>query len=122
MKRILLIDDHSAFREGLGQVLTWEDFDEDHHARSGTEGIESLAHLDGIIDVTVVGLDLPGAPGPEWVRKMRGADPGMPILVLAKSSEREDLQRLRELGVEEVLTKDASLEQIVGAIRRLAGA
>ena len=122
MRRVLLVDEHNLFREALGTVLVWDGFDEDHHARSGPEGVERLARLDGSIDVAVVDLDLGAASGTEWIRKMREAEPGVPIVVLAATSERGALERLRGLAVEEVLSKEASLGQVVDTIRRLASA
>ncbi len=122
MRRVLLVDDHSLFREALGTVLVWDGFDQDHHARSGPEGAERLARLDDSIDVAVVGLDLDEASGVGWIRRMRETEPDVPIVVLAASSEPGVHERLRGLGVEEVLTTDDPLGRIVDAIRRLAGA
>jgi DNA-binding NarL/FixJ family response regulator len=119
MKRVLIVAGHNAFRETLAQTLKWGGFEEVSEAASAAEGRRCLATLRGSIDVAVVELDLPDEEGTELVREIREAEPEMPILVLALAPEPEVHERLREMGVKEVLAKGVSGEELVATIRRL---
>lgn len=122
MKRVLIVEDHHAFREALAKILVWNGFDESAEARSVAEGRRRVATLDGNVDVAVVDLELSDESGMDLIRDIREAESDVPVLVLGLNLEREVVERLKEMGVGEVLGKEASSEEIVAAIRQLARA
>lgn len=122
MRRVLIVEDHHAFREALAKVLVWDGFDESTEAGSVAEGRRRLARLEGDIDVAVVDLELPDDSGMKLIEDMRAAESDMPVLVLGLNLEREVVERLQGMGVGDVLGKEASSEEIVASIRRLARA
>lgn len=118
MTRVLLVDDHAAFREPLGFILDCEP-DIDVVAQTG-----SLAEARGItdgVDVAVVDLGLPDGDGAVLVRHLRLTNPSCAILVLTASSRPKDRALVVEAGAAGVLHKSASIAEIVEAIRLLGG-
>jgi DNA-binding NarL/FixJ family response regulator len=120
MKRALLVEDHAAFREALAKVLEWEaGFEKVPQAGSLSEGLARAGVLDGDLDVAVVNLGLPDGDGTDLISQMRSTEPYVPVLVLTLSRDPARHAQALDAGAERVLTKDASVEEIVDAVRRL---
>ena len=120
MTRVLLVEDHAAFREALAKVLQWEaGFEKVPQAGSLSEGLARTGVLDGDLDVAVVNLGLPDGDGTDLIARLRRTEPDVPVLVLTLSRDPARHARALEAGAERVLTKDASIEEIVDAVRRL---
>ena len=120
MKRVLLVEDHAAFREALAKVLEWNaGFEKVPQAGSLSEGFARADVLDGDLDVAVVNLGLPDGDGTNLIAQMRSSKPDVPVLVLTMSRDPARHARALEVGADRVLTKDASIEEIVDAIRHL---
>jgi DNA-binding NarL/FixJ family response regulator len=121
MKRILIVEDHAVFRQALATVLKRRTpLKEDAQAETVAEGVRHLGVLDGDIDVAIVGLGLPDGDGVELIKKMHEDEPDIPVLVLTVSEDPERHARAKEAGAERVLTKAASLEEVIDAIKQLA--
>ena len=120
MKRVLLIEDHAAFREALAKVLKWNaGFEKVPQAGSVSEGLARAGSLDGDLDVAVVNLGLPDGDGADLISRMRRTEPNVPVLVLTLSRDPARHARALDAGADRVLTKDASIKEIVDAVRRL---
>ncbi len=120
MKRVLLVEDHAAFREALAMVLEWEaGFEKVPQAGSLREGLTRAGVLDGDLDVAVVNLGLPDGDGTDLIPQLRRTEPYVPVLVLTLSRDPALHARALEAGAEKILTKDASMGEIVDAVRRL---
>lgn len=124
-KRALLVDDHGVFREVLGIVLEHHaGFGESVHASSLAEARRALNVLKngrGEFGLAVVDLDLPGGEGFEFLDELREAAPGIPVIAITTSMDRDLRARASEAGAREVLATTASGEEIVAAARRLVG-
>jgi DNA-binding NarL/FixJ family response regulator len=120
MKRVLLVEDHAASREALAKVLEWEaGFEKVPQAGSLSEGLARAGVLDGALDVAVVNLGLPDGDGTDLISQMRSTESDVPVLVLTLSQDPARHARALDAGADRVLTKDASVEEIVDAVRRL---
>ena len=118
MKRVLLVEDHAAFREALAKVLEWEvGFERVPQAGSLSEGLARAGVLD--LDVAVVNLGLPDGDGTDLISQMRSTEPDVPVLALTLSQDPARHARALNAGAKGVITKDSSIEEIVDAIRRL---
>ncbi len=116
-----MVEDHSVFRQALSQVIKWKtDLDEDAQAGTLAEGRRRVGVRDGSIEVAVIDLGLPDGDGLDLIEEMSEAVPDVPVLVLTESRNRE--RHARSLGAHEVLTKDASLDEILRTLRRLGAA
>ncbi len=116
MKRVVLIEDHSAFRLALAMVLEREPGVE-VVAQAGTLEEGRACAEGGGFDVAVVDLMLPDGDGALAVRALREANPESRILVLSADSS---LDRALEAGADEALGKNIGLGDVIAAIRRLA--
>lgn len=117
MTRLLLVDDHSAFRQPLAFMLNREP-DLEVVAQAG-----SLAEARGLlsgIDLAVVDLGLPDGHGVDLVRDLRVSNPEGVILVLTAESDRPTIARAVEAGASGVLHKSSPIARIIEAIRALA--
>jgi DNA-binding NarL/FixJ family response regulator len=115
MENVLLVEGHTCFRESLALVLGQEPDLEVSQADSLAEGRVCLAT--GEVDAAVVGL--PNGEGDEMIRELREVGPPVPVLALTLSLDPAHRALALEAGAEEVLTKGASLEEVVAAVRHL---
>lgn len=121
MKRILLLEDHRAFRQALAWLLDREpDFEVVAQAGSLAEGRDFASNGLGKLDAAVLDLLLPDGNGMELSRELRTADPGLPVLVLTIVLDGEVHDQALAMGADEVLVKTATVEEILAAVRRLA--
>jgi len=116
MTRVLLVDDHTAFRQPLAFMLGREP-DVEIIGQAGSLA-EARTMLDGV-DVAVVDLGLPDGDGVEIVRDLRAANPNGSVLVLSAESDRARLARAVEAGASGVLHKSSPIDQILRSVRRL---
>jgi len=115
MENVLQVEGHTCFRESLALVLGQEPGLEVSQAGSLAEGRVCLAA--GEVDIAVVGL--PSEEGDEMIRELRQASRPVPVLALTLSLDPTQRSLALEAGAEEVLTKGASLEEVIAAVRRL---
>ena len=121
MNRVMLIEDHTSFRQTLAFVLNNEpDFEVVAEAASISEARSIIAREGSGIDLAVVDLDLPDGDGTEIIPVLRAANPNFAALVLTASLDREDLARTVEAGAAGILHKSADLDDILTAIRSVA--
>jgi PAS domain S-box-containing protein len=117
--RVLLVDDHASFRQGVARALEAEpDLDVVGQAGSLAETREILAAEHGF-DVAVIDLGLPDGLGAELIGDLRVANPRAQALVLSATDDRADIARAVELGAAGLLHKSASMGEVVDAVRRL---
>ena len=116
MNRVLLVDDHAAFREPLAFMFDREpEFEVVAQAGSLAEARRNL----GVIDLAVVDLDLPDGDGTELIGELRAANPEGMVLVLTASVDREAYARAVEAGAAGVLNKSARIMEVIEAARCL---
>jgi DNA-binding NarL/FixJ family response regulator len=117
MNRVLLVDDHAAFREPLAFMFDREpDFEVVAQAGSLAEARRVLDS----IDLAIVDLSLPDGNGTELIGELRAANPHGMVLVLTASTQRGAYARAVEAGAAGVLNKSASIKDVIEASRRLA--
>ena len=114
--RILLVDDHASFRQGVAAALEGEPgFSIVGQVGSLAEAREMLRETDvGIFD-----LGLPDGYGGDLIRALRAANPRAQALVLSSSQDRAEIARAVESGAAGVLHKSAGMDEIIDAVRRL---
>ena len=119
MIRVLLVEDHAAFRSALAFLLGREpDLEVVAQAGSLAEAREALG---GEFDVAVVDLGLPDGSGGELIGELRLANPGVSVLVLSSTIEPEHFEEVKGMGADEVINKVEHFPHIADEIRRLAG-
>ena len=117
-KRILLVAEHNAFREALAIRLDQEE-DLEVAWQAGSVADTRDVHLDGI-DVAVVDPLLPDGDGLVLIREVSVANPNALALVLSHKLDPAMYHQAVGAGAVEVLTTNASMEEVINAVRRSA--
>jgi DNA-binding NarL/FixJ family response regulator len=116
--RILLVTDHNAFREALAVRLNQEeDLEVPWQAASLADARN--VHLDGV-DVMVVDPVLSDGDGLVLIREVSVANPNASALVLSYRLDPAVYHQALGAGAAEVLTPNASVEEVINAVRRSA--
>ena len=122
MSRLFLLEDHSWFRKALADLLEREpDLEVVAQAGSLSEARREAGAQAERIDLAVVDLLLPDGIGTDFIREVHRARPELPVLLVTLVREKEVHDWARAMGATEVMTKDVVPEEIVSAVRRLAG-
>ena len=118
--RILLVDDHVMFREGLARMLEKEpDFAVAGQVSSATDGLALLASSGA--GVVLLDVDLGAERALDFVKGARtGGFEGKVLIVTAGISDQEAVQ-LVQAGISGILHKHHSTDVLCDRIRRVAG-
>jgi two-component system invasion response regulator UvrY len=121
MVRLLIVDDHPLVRRGIVEVLA-EAFPGGSIAEA-SDGAEALqAVYDGIWDLVVLDLSLPGRTGLDVLKEIKDARPRLPILVLSTYPEQQFATRALRAGASGYLNKGSPPDVLLSAVRKvLAG-
>jgi DNA-binding NarL/FixJ family response regulator len=114
--RILLVDDHASFRQGVAAALEAEP-GLDVTGQDGSLA-EARAKLDGY-DIAIVDLWLPNGFGGDLIRDLRAANPHAQVLVLSSAEDRAEIARAVESGASGVMHKASELKEVADAVKRL---
>lgn len=116
--RVMLVEDHAAFRRSLAFILDREpELEVVAQAGSLAEARQHAATTG--FDVAVTDLGLPDGEGTDLIQVLHETNPNAMVLVLSASLDRKHLTVAKEAGAAEVLDKFATPGEIVGAVRRL---
>jgi len=119
-KRVLIVDDHPTFRQGLRFLLSQTDgeFEVCGEAESAPQAIEAFRSLRP--ELVVLDVSMPGASGIELIKMILAESATTPILVV--SVHEETLYGLRALkaGARGYVMKAEAMESIVAALHRIA--
>jgi DNA-binding NarL/FixJ family response regulator len=114
--RILCVEDHPVFREGLRAMIDAEpDMALVAHAANAVQAIaEFRKHRP---DVTLMDLRLPGANGVDVLIAIRGESPQARVIMLTTSDGDADIQRAMRAGASAYILKSMPMEELLGIIR-----
>lgn len=115
---ILLVDDHAIVRAGLRRLLAMVS---DAKVSEASNGRECLAAARAAsFDLIILDLNMPELGGLELLARLRQIGPA-PILVLSMHAEPLYVTRALEAGAQGYVTKNASPDELLTAVRRVAG-
>jgi DNA-binding NarL/FixJ family response regulator len=116
--KILLVEDHALVRAGLRNLLAAVS---DVHVTEAANGRDALiAQRRDRPDLILLDLNLPGVGGFELLRRMLIEDKAARILVLSMHTETLYAARSLEIGAKGYLSKNASADELLIAVRRVA--
>jgi two-component system response regulator NreC len=118
--RILLVDDHSVFREALGTLLVQRDPSLEIVGERGTarDGIRAVAELRP--DLVLMDIMLGGTSGIAAVRELRRLEAECRILVLTAIVEPGFVVDALSAGADGYALKEQTIEDVLFAIHRVA--
>lgn len=117
-KKLLIVDDHPIFREGLVQVLSQESglaiCGKASNAATAMELANSMKP-----DLAIVDISLGGKSGIELLKTLRATNPEIPVLVLSMHDEMLYAERALRAGAMGYLMKGEPVEAVLEAIKKV---
>lgn len=118
MIRVVVADDHHAYRHGLARLLRANGIDVVAEAANGDAAMRVVRET--APDIVVMDLRMPGLSGLEATRRLAAEAPHTRVVVLSVSAGAGDVSDALEAGASAYVLKDGPLEQVLGAIRAAA--
>ena len=117
--RVLVVDDHPAFRRALTSALSQvKDIEVAGEAGGGTEAAERA--LDGDHDLVLMDLSMPDLDGIEAMREIHRYKPDLPVVILTAHADPGVEKEAREAGASGFLAKGTALEDLVIVLHEAA--
>ncbi|MGX6605871.1 response regulator [Micromonosporaceae bacterium Da 78-11] len=116
--RVMVVDDHPMWREGVSRDLAAADYDVVAATGEGRQAVRIAAAARP--DVVVLDLQLPDVSGVEVINGLLDALPGVQILMLSASGEQQDVLDAMKAGATGYLLKSAGLTEFLDAVSRTA--
>jgi len=120
MIKVFLADDHVVVRKGLVHIVgETPDLDVVGEAGNGDEVLEKVRACRP--DVVILDLNMPGKSGLDLLKQIKYERPELPVLILSMHPEDQYGIRVLRAGAAGYLNKESAPEQLVAAIRKVAG-
>jgi DNA-binding NarL/FixJ family response regulator len=117
--RVLVVDDHPAFRRALTSALSMlSDIEVAGEAGGGVEAADRA--IDEEHDLVIMDLSMPDLDGIEAMRRIHETKPELPIVILTAHADPGVEREAREAGARGFLAKGACLEDIVVVLHEAA--
>lgn len=118
--KLLIVDDHAIFREGLRALLDMEDdFTVIGEASSGKEALSMVA--DEPPDVILLDLHLPDGSGAEFCRHLLKVSPQSRVLILSAYDDDQEVSAALISGASGYVLKTVGGERLADNIRSVHG-
>ena len=114
--RVLLVDDHALFRQGLSFLL--DDLDDSLAFYEAQDCGEALALLsEQPVDLVLLDMNMPGLSGLDALSSLLAAAPATPITVLSGEEDAGLIRRAIDAGASGFVPKTASADILVAALK-----
>jgi two-component system response regulator NreC len=118
--RILLADDHAVVRQGFKMILGAQtDMEIVGEAANGREAVELAEKLKP--DIVVMDVAMPELNGIEATRRLLASTPHARVIALSMHKDSVYVREILRAGARGYLLKDSGAEDLVRAIRAVAG-
>lgn len=120
MIKVLIADDHTIVRKGIKQILAdTQDIVVGGEAANGKQVLALVRKQDW--DVVLLDIAMPGENGLDTFKQVKKEKPHLPVLMLSMYPEEQYAIRCIKAGVCGYLTKESAPEELIAAIRKVAG-
>jgi two-component system invasion response regulator UvrY len=118
--KVMLVDDHAVVRMGFKMLLeSASDIKVVVEAENGEQGVK--LYMEHRPDVVVMDITMPGIGGLEAIERIMAKDNSARILVLSAHEDSVHPKRVLNAGAMGYLTKRSAAEELIKAIRTVAG-
>jgi len=113
--RILLVDDHTLFRNGLKMLLdTLPGYEVTGEASNGRDFLDLITKHD--YDIVFLDIEMPEINGIEAARKAIEQKPDLKIITLSMYGDEEYYDQMVDAGAKGFLLKNTNLQEVRSAI------
>ena len=114
--KVLVVDDHAMFRQGIRALLEGcENVEIVGEATEGREAIEKVLQL--APQVVLMDIAMPVMGGLEATRRIQKESPNTRVLVLTQYEDSEYILSLLRAGAKGYISKTATASELISAIR-----
>lgn len=118
--RLLIADDHPAFREGLSRLLEEEeDLECVATSADGEEAVKMVEELHP--DVAIIDVSMPKLDGIKATEKIKAACPDTAVLMVSAFDYPSYVLASLKAGASGYMSKDRPLQELISAIRLVRG-
>jgi DNA-binding NarL/FixJ family response regulator len=119
MTRVVIVDDHPVFRDGLAGLLsTLPDVEIVGSVGTAEDALDTVRTSRP--DVVLMDLNLPGASGVEATRQVLAEAPATAVLVITMVDDDDSVLAALQAGARGYILKGAGADEISAAIRTVA--
>jgi nitrogen regulation protein NR(I) len=113
--KILLIDDDSGISDTVRRVLA----EEGHEVVATRRGDEGLAYAaENPVNVVITDLRLPGLNGLDLIRRLREAQPRLPVILMTAFGTTDTAIEAMKFGAYDYLLKPFAMPQLIALVRK----
>lgn len=117
--KIVIIDDHQLFREGVKRILAMEDGFE--VVAEGGDGSEALSLVEAHNpDVILMDINMPKVNGVEATRHLVSTYPDVKVLILSIHDDESYVTHVLKTGAAGYLLKEMDADSLIQAVRVVA--
>jgi DNA-binding NarL/FixJ family response regulator len=117
--RVVIVDDHPFFREGLRNVLSVvEDLEVIGEAEDGAQSLAVVESLQP--DVVIMDINIPILNGLQATRKIKSEQPHINVVILTAYDDDEQIYHAIRTGASAYYPKDVSPDHLVEVIRHVS--
>src|SRR4051794_12822063 len=114
--KILLVDDHALFREGVAEILAAQD--DIKVVGEANNGLEAIAPAETEEpDIVLLDVQMPGMGAQEAIGRILDASPSSKVLILTMHDEPRLVRQLLALGAHAYIIKNATGDELLSAVR-----
>jgi two-component system response regulator NreC len=118
--KVLLVDDHQIIIDGMKSLL--QNSDEIKVAGEANNGREALRVMEILEpDVVLMDIDMPVMNGIDTLKEIGKRFPGVKVIILSMHNEAGMIKSLMNIGAQGYLLKSCTQDELIGAIRKVAG-
>lgn len=112
-RQYLIADDNRALAENLAEIMR----DQGDEVSIANDGADALRLIRGKkFDALLTDMRMPLMGGAALIKAIRGADPGLPVVVMTAYTDESDLVDARHSGVLAVLPKPVPIPLMLSLV------
>lgn len=117
-KRIILVDDHTMFIDGIKTIINKIDtYQVIGEASNGKEALELLDKQE--VDLVITDINMPEMSGTELTKRIKENNPDIKIMVLSMYDDREIIHEIVMSEAEGYILKNAGKKELLSALQKI---
>lgn len=115
--KILIVDDHDLFREGLSLIIS--NLDKELIILEASDYDSAMQYVSSHpdLDLVLLDLNLPGKDGFSALTSLSEKYPTLPVVILSASKQRSDMQRALDSGAMGYIPKETNSSIMLNALQ-----